>query len=132
MVHPPHLTFGWSSDFIPFCAYKTDLNFSGKSEALDDTTCPICYSFFPTILEGQLCYKLTLVEKCGKGKKNELMILLDNNEDRSLQAASNLTRDAVSSNRTIDFETAVGSIQSSKVKVQINTLSPYIGFGGDR
>ena len=29
--HPPHLTSSWSSSFIPFCAFKTDLNFSGNS-----------------------------------------------------------------------------------------------------
>ena len=130
MSHPPHLKSNWSSAFIPFCAYKTNLNFSGKSEALDGTTFPICSSFLPTILEGQLCYKLTLIEKSGKGKKNELMILLDNNEDRSVQAASNLTKAAKSSNMTLDFDTAVGNLQGSKAKVQINTLSPYIGFGG--
>ena len=124
------MTSGWSSAFIPFCAYKTDLNFSGKSEALDGTTFPICSSFLPIILEGQLCYKLSLNDTSGKGKKYELMVLLDYNEDRSLQALSNLTKAAKSSNRTLDFDTAVGSIQGSKAKVQIDTLSPYTGFGG--
>ena len=65
-----------------------------------------------------------------KGKKNELMILLDNNEDRSVQAASNGTKAVKSSNMTLDFDTAVGNLQGSKAKVQINTLSPYTGFGG--
>ena len=130
MVHPLHLTSGWSSAFIPFCAYKTDLNFSGKSPTLDGTTFSVCTSFLPTILEGHLCYKLSLNKTSGKGKKYELMVLLDYNEDRSLQAFSNGTKAAVSSNRTLDFDTAVGNLQGSKAKVQINTLSPYIGFGG--
>ena len=130
MSHPPHLTSGWSSAFIPFCAYKTNLNFSGSSTALDNTTFPLCSSFLPTILEGQLCYKLTLNDTSGKGKKNELMILLDYNEDRSVQVLSNLSKAATSSNQMIDFDTAVGSIQGAQAKVHINTLSPYTGFGG--
>ena len=129
MVHPPHLTSGWSSAFIPFCAYKTDLNFSGKSPTLDGTTFPVCTSFLPTILEGQLCYKMMLNDTSGKGKKYELMILMDYNEDRSMQVLSNQTKVAKSSNRTLDFDTAVESIQGSSAKVQINTLLPYIGFG---
>ena len=124
------MTSNWSSAFIPFCAYKTDLNFSGKSPSLAGTAFPLCSSFLPTILEGQLCYKLTVKEKSGKGKKHELMILLDYNEERSVQALSNITKDAKSSNRTLDFDTAVGSIQGSSAKVQINTLSPHVGFGG--
>ena len=128
--HPPHLTSNWSSSFIPFCAYKTDLNFSETSPALNGTNFPLCSSFLPTILEGQLCYKLTLNKTSGKGKKNELMILLDYNEDRSVQALSNITKNAKSPNRTLDLDTAVGSIQGSSAKVQINTLSPYIAFGG--
>ena len=126
----------WSSAFIPFCAYKTDLNFSRKSSALGDTDFPLCSSFLPTILEGQLCYKLTLNRTSGKGKKNELMMLLDYNEDRSLklqlhtiqQTLSNFINRAPA--RTLNFDTAVESLQSSSAKIQINTLSPYIGFGG--
>ena len=124
------MTSGWSSAFIPFCAYKTDLNFSGKSPTLDGTTFPVCTSFLPTIIEGQLCYKLTLNKTSGKGKKNQLMILLDYNEDRTLQALSNGTKGAESSNSTLDLDTAFGSIQGSSAKVQIDTLSTYVGFGG--
>ena len=124
------MTSSWSSAFIPFCAYKTNLNFSEKSHVLDGTNFPLCSSFIPTILEGQLCYKLTLNATSGKGKKNELMMLLDYNENHSLQVASNMTKAAKSSNGTINFDTAVGSIQSSSAKIQINTLSPYVGFVG--
>ena len=136
MSHPPHLTSRWSSAFIPFCAYRTDLNFSGKSPALDGTSFPLCSIFIPTILEGQLCYKLTMNKTSGKGTKNELAILLDYNEDRFLPFPSPLRSIALlnfinrTSNRTLNFDTAVGSLQSSSAKVQINTLSPYVGFGG--
>ena len=132
MTHPPHLTSSWSSAFIPFCAYKTNLNFSEKSPSLDGTNFPLCSSFLPTTLEGKLCYKLTVNDTGGKGKKNELMMMLDYNEDRSLQAVSNMNKSAKSSNGTFDFDTAVDSIHTSHAKIQINTLSSFVGFGGGR
>ena len=138
MNHPPHLKSRWSSAFIPFCAYKTNLNFAGKSLALEGINFPLCSSFVPTILEGQLCYKLTVNKTSGKGRKNELMMVLDLNEDHSvtrpsirlaLKLASFIKR---LSKRTLNFDTALGSIQSSSAKIHIDTLSPYIGFGGGR
>ena len=136
LSHPSHLTSGWSSAFIPFCAYKTNLNFSGNSPFLADTTFPLCSSFLPTILEGQLCYKLTVNDNSGKGKKNELMLLLDYNEHHSLQVPGHMFAQAfsnsiirASSNETLDLDTEVRSIESSSAKIQINTLSPYVGFG---
>ena len=128
--HPPHITSSWSSAFIPFCAYKTDLNLSKETKVLTGTDFPICSSFLPTILEGQLCYKLSLNEFSGRGKANELMLLLDYNEERSLQVSSNKTDNVHLSNKTMNFDTAVKSIQSSSAKVQINTLSPSVNFGG--
>ena len=58
------------------------------------------------------------------------MLLLDYNEDRSLQAFSNEGETEKGSNKTLNFDTAVESIQGVSAKVQINTLSPYISFGG--
>ena len=59
------------------------------------------------------------------------MLLLDYNEDRSLQVSSD-RRDAVkSSHKTLNFNTAVESIQGVSAKIQINTLSPFVGFGGE-
>ena len=130
MSHPPHLESSWSSAFIPFCAYNTKLNFSKDSLPLNGTNFPLCSSFLPTVLEGQLCYKLKLERKSGQGKKNELMMLLDYNEDRSLQTPSIKIESSKILNDTLNFDTAIKSFQGSKAKVQINTLSPYVGFGG--
>ena len=58
------------------------------------------------------------------------MLLLDYNEDRSLQVSPNNNDTGSSSNGTLNFGTAVQSVQSESAKVQINTLSPYVGFGG--
>ena len=132
MSHPPHLTSSLSSAFIPFCAYKTKLNFSEKSPALNGTDFPICSSFLPTVLEGQLCYKLELKRKSGQGKSNELMLLLDYNEDRSLQTSSAENKGQKAPNDTINFDTATRSIQGSQAKVQINILSPSFGLGGGK
>ena len=149
MSHPPHLNRDdWSSALIPFCAFKTDsnisrnslsipgisfkadFNFSRNPLSLPGITFPVCSSFLPTILEGQLCYKLTLNETSGQGKRNELMLLLDYNEDRSLQKSSTKNEVEESSGSTLNFDTAVESIQGVHAKVHISTLSPFIGFGG--
>ena len=85
VIHPPHLTSVWSSAFIPFCAYKTDLKIpESPMTNLPGITYPICSSFVPTILAGQRCFKLMLNDTAGgQGKRNELMLLLDYNEERS-------------------------------------------------
>ena len=106
------------------------MNFTEKSFALNGTNIALCSGFVPTILEGQFCYKLTLNKKSKRGKKNGLMLLLDYNEERSMQIHSNTTADVRSSNGELNFDTTVRSIQSSSAKVQIKTLSPYVNFGG--
>ena len=131
MSHPPHVTFGWSSAFIPFCAYKTDLNISKTSrDVLKNTNFPLCSSFLPTILEGQLCHKLVLNKTSGQGMGHELMLLLDYNEDRSLQTSFSNKDHFPSSDQTLSFSKAIESIQVGSAKIHINTISPHIGFGG--
>ena len=62
------------------------------------------------------------------------MLLLDYNEDRSLQTSSkaNEVNDNVSqfSKEVMNFHAATEDLQSVSAKVQINTLSPNIGYGG--
>ena len=115
---------------IPGISFKTDLNISRSHLTIPSITFPVCSYFLPTILEGQLCYKLTLNETSGQGKINELMLLLDYNEDRSLQRSSTKDKVGESSGNTLNFDTAVESIHGVHAKVQINTLSPFVGFGG--
>ena len=128
--HPPHLMSTWSSAFIPFCAFKTDLNISKKTDTLPGITYPLCSSFLPTVLEGQLCYQLKLNDTSGQGKGYELMLLLDYNEDLSLHTSPNGNRSGNFSKEKLNFNRAIESIQGKSAKIQINTLSPYIGFGG--
>ena len=130
MNHPPHLESTWSSAFIPFCAYKTDLNFSKSTLDLPGITFPLCSSFLPTILEGQLCYKSTLKEHSGKGKRNSLMLLLDYNQELSLNASSLGENSKMRpSRKLINYDNEIESQQAINAKVHINSLTPFEGFG---
>ena len=130
--HPPHLTSTWSSAFIPFCAYKTDLNISKNPLALPGITFPLCSAFLPTVLEGQLCYELKLNQLSDEGRRNQLMFVLDHNEDRSLQISSEKEKvaDVRISKGIMNFDDAVQNLQGVSSKVHIRTLSPYTHFGG--
>ena len=58
------------------------------------------------------------------------MLLIDYNEDRFLQKSSAEDEIGEFSRSTLNFDTAVESIQGLDAKVQIGTLSPHIGFDG--
>ena len=131
--HPPHLTSkSRNSAFIPFCAYKTDLNISKNPFTLPGITFPLCSAFLPTILEGQLCYELKLNQLSGQGRRNQLMFVLDYNEDRSLQISAEEEKpaDLHFSKETMNFDAGVQSLQGVSAKVHIGTLTPYTHFGG--
>ena len=83
-VHLKNMTLAPSA-LIPYCAFKSDLAISNNNLKLPGANFPFCSLFQPTILEGQLCYKLLLNMTSGEGKENELMLLLDYNEYLSLQ-----------------------------------------------
>ena len=130
--HPPHIMYPWSSALVPFCAYRTDLNFSKNSLTLPGLTFPLCSSFLPTILNGQLGYKLTVNGTSGKGRENELMLLLDYNNERSLHVKMVQTgnkKEKVSKEK-LNLNTAIQSVQYDSAKIHINTLAPYINFDG--
>ena len=66
----------------------------------------------------------------GQDKENGLLLLLDYNEDLSLQTSSHKERSIKFSKDKLNLGTAIQSLQGESAKIQINTLSPYIGFGG--
>ena len=87
--HPAHLVSKdnstvFPSALIPFCAFNTRLGISDPVTLLPGEKFPVCNSFLPTSLEGQLCYKLTLNRTSYTGRRNGLVLLLDINEDRSV------------------------------------------------
>ena len=127
LSHPPHIIdldgFKSASAFIPFCLYQSEAITSESTH--QNISFPICTSFKPTFLEGQLCYKLDHQMHSGQGKKNELILLLDYNSDLSIMpptiSAGNKSRNLYL--RTHDNE-------QSEAKIRINTLSQVVSFGG--
>ena len=119
--HPVHISSTWTSALIPFCAYKTNLTFSKSSLTLPGLTFPLCSSFLPTILEGQLCYKLTVNDTSGQGRRNELMLLLDYNDDLSLHVTPGDEHGGRHSKETLNFDRAIKRVQRGEAKIQINT-----------
>ena len=112
-----HRTHGGSA-FIPFCAYKTDLNISENPLTLPGLTVPLCSAFLPTILEGQLCYELKLNQPSGQGRRNQLVLVLDYNKDRSLQITSE-EGNAADVRVSKGTMTVNDTVQSGQVKVHI-------------
>ena len=128
--HPPHLlnmdNSNSSSAFIPFCAYRSQLVIN-RMETVSNLSFPICNAFRPTILEGQLCYKLDLNLVSGKGKRNELMLLLDYNNDRSIHA---IPKHSENDQDSTDLYLDTIDSEQYEARVLINTLSPTPSFGG--
>ena len=130
MSHPSHLTSTWLSALIPFCAYKTDLNVSESPLSLPGITFPLCSSFLPTLLDGQLCYKLTLNKKSGQGEKSALVLLIDHNDDRSINISPKDKSQTRSSKTRLNYDNKFERKERESVKIHLNTLSPFNGFGG--
>ena len=130
IAHPPHLQEEsmTGSSFIPFCAYKTNMTISEPKVWFPNISFPICTSFKPTMLEGQLCYKVQLNATSGQGKKNELLLLLDYQDELSLQVSSK--QEEEQKDKRMENMDTVGSLNTEAAKVHIDTLSPFIGFGG--
>ena len=131
-AHLPHLVgeSNTGSSFIPFCAYKTNMTISQPEVLLPNISFPICTAFKPTILEGQLCYKLQVNATGSQGKKNGLSLLLDYQDELSLQAPSKQEwKHNHKIIRKVNFDT-VGSLETESAKVHIDTISPFTGFGG--
>ena len=129
--HPPHLirvdSSTAASAFIPFCAFKSGLGIDEPPTWHPNISFPLCSSFRSTMLEGQLCYKLRMNSKSGRGKMNELMFLLDYHEDLSIHAPFESEEGADPLLFNLD---AVESVHKNEAaKVQIATLSSHTDFG---
>ena len=97
---------------------------------LQNISFPICSSFQPRVLEGQLCYEIQLNTTADKGRGNELMMLLDYNEDRSLQVPvkNEETSDPLKVT-TMKFEDRA-DVEQERARIQVETLSNNGYFGG--
>ena len=126
--HPPHLKERSSaSAFIPFCAFEGQL--IEPLIRLPNLSFPICKSFTPTFLEGQLCYKLKM-NRTTKGSENRegLLLILDLNEDLNLKVDS--LNNTMSQNNSSGFSSnLMTSTNKNSGKIHINTLSSFKAFG---
>ena len=128
VTYPVHLSEEGASALIPFCAYKSDLTIVDPVKKIQGISYPVCSSFHQTMLEGQHCFDLKLNRMSGQGKYNELMLILDYNEDRSIQPKHQTEEYSINSTK-LRLDT-LKSLEDSEAKVQINTLSTFTGFGG--
>ena len=58
------------------------------------------------------------------------MLLLDYNEDLTINTSQIETRIEEVARETLNFDTRVENKQGSSAKIHINLLSPFVGFGG--
>ena len=128
--HPAHLVdtnnTRMPSAFIPFCAFRTTMGIE-SSTVLGDMMFPVCTQFQSVIRNGELCHSLEMTGQVGgSGKANGLVILVDTNQERSIQynKSSGRTFDPNSMNLEMVLE---GS--DSSPKIYIDNLSIYAGYG---
>ena len=129
--HPPHLLDEHKSPspsaFIPFCAFKSVLGIWEPKVNVPGLSFPICNQFLPITLDGQLCYHLSLnLSDEDDGEKNGLMLMIDLNSERNIQAAKKAIKE-------IDFSkmslSKIPENSNRGAKLYIHTLSPYKGYG---
>ena len=129
--HPVHIVESSSglpspSAFIPFCELAGDPSLLGRRVGGFDV--PVCDKFEPTVVEGQICYRLETDrylkqlrrEGGGAGKEREgLTLLLDYNEERSIQQPGDLTQQEEES-----FMAAIVALQQRhEARVILETIS---------
>ena len=123
-LHPPHLVDVSGAQtpaaLIPFCAYQSDMSVFGSK--IQDLPVPVCNSFQPVLLEGQLCYSLNFTllgaYTSNSGKKGGLVILVD-------QGAKDddYTEEETLSVKSLSLEDSGNS--ESSVRIYLNTLASF-------
>ena len=134
--HPPHLITKdgrmMPSAFIPFCSFGTNMEVLGQHIA--NFTPPVCTSFRPTILEGQLCYEIDLNLvlprnlTTGEGMDKGLMIILDTNKGKTGRIPRNLLLSET--NKPYPVPELVTK-PNTDLKVYIHTVSRYSDYVGE-
>ena len=136
--HPVHLVNKdgrkMPSAFIPFCAYKTDMETTGQK--LDSIQFTACNIFEPTVRDSELCYTVDPKKvipkniKTEEGAKGELLLLLDYNEERSITPKIFIAEKILG-----DKEYSLEEDQEDNIleaKIYINTMGRYAGSGPGR
>ena len=134
--HPPHLLDATNtlspSAFIPFCAFKSQLGITktfNNATLLPNSLFPMCNSFTPVALGGQLCYNLKLNMTGRQGKDGGLILVLDLNEDRSISL--DLSDHPEVNDPSLLLQDEKNHEEAKKdAKIHIHLLAPLKGFGG--
>ena len=130
--HPPHLLDQKSttspSSFIPFCAFQSQLNISEPITFLPNSIFPVCNSFTPVALNGQLCYNIKVNMTGRNGKDGGLVLVLDLNEDRSLSFGS-LSDSEDEEDFTLHLDKRNQDAKNN-AKIHLRLLTPFAGVGG--
>ena len=128
--HPVHLknksNAFFPSALIPYCAFKSNLTMETE-DTHPNISFPICTSFVPDILEGQLCYTIKHKGSGGKAKINGLMLLVDLNTQRYFQTNPRKKRTIKDKSKMI-LDTEL-SRRDTSAKIQINSMSPFTAYG---
>ena len=132
--HPVHLLDQMGnvslSTFIPFCAFQTQLGISKPFTFLPGSPYPVCKSFIPVDLHGQLCYSIKVNMTGRNGNNGGLVLVLDMNEDRSLNFG-------LSSQPTFEKDHTIMRLDErdqedakNNAKIHIQLLTPFDEIGG--
>ena len=129
--HPAHLldsnNNSLTSAFIPFCAFNGQLGIPNSFSPLTVGSFPVCTSFNPVALDGQLCYNIKLNNVTSNNRRTDgLILILDLNEDRLVPLG--MEEDNDQSNVKLIFNPKDQGAKKA-AKLHINTLSSFKGFG---
>ena len=132
--HPVHLLDQMGnvslSTFVPFCAFQTQLGISKPFTFLPDSPYPVCKSFVPVDLHGQLCYSIR-VNMTGKNrKKGGLVLVLDMNNDRSLNFGHSSRPKFEKDHTKMRFAARYREVAKNNAKIHIQLLTPFDEIGG--
>ena len=90
---------------------------------------PLCSVFQPRLLNGQLCYSVDVNKVSGldafeQGPNNGLTLFIDYNDERMIDINDGFGK------KGTKFKTNIHDHhQYQKVKIYMNTLKPFIGYG---
>ena len=112
------------SAFIPFCAFDGDMTV--LSQMRENLSFPLCSAFQPRVLDGQVCYFVDLNTAMGdrtvrQGPAHGLTLFVDYNEERMVGRVTNEQEEA--------FPNLKEQTEDKELKIHINTLEPFIGYG---
>ena len=96
------------------------------SQMRENFSFPLCSAFQPRVLDGQVCYFVDLNTAMGdrtvrQGPAHGLTLFVDYNEERMVGGVKDEQGEA--------FVNLKGQSADNELKIHIDTLEPFIGYG---